>query len=88
MRRAHGLPTDFSQCSDPVFHDPGHRSSQSLHLPHDFRYHPNHLTYGAFDDRCYDHLRIFAWTVELWDVLAQAGIKDRKFIDWYRKKQE
>lgn len=51
---------------------------------HEFLYHPRRLTYGAFDDWCYDHRGIFAWTVELWDLLSRAGIKDRKFIEWYR----
>ena len=72
-----------------VFQRLGKRGTEITDYPnvstfHDFRYHPNHLTYGAFDDWCYDHLGIFAWTVELWDVLAHAGIKDRKFIEWYR----
>ena len=78
----------FLPVQRPIFHDPGHRSSQSLHLPPDFRYHPNHLTYGAFDDSCYDTSGSSLGPSSCGDVLAQAGIKGRKFIDWYRKKQE
>lgn len=52
---------------------------------HDFRYHPNEVTTGAFDDWVYDHLGIFAFTVELWDLPGRAGIEDRKFIEWFRK---
>lgn len=51
---------------------------------HDFLYHPKEVTTGAFDDWMYDHLGIFAYTVELWDLPTEAGIKDRKFIDWFR----
>jgi murein tripeptide amidase MpaA len=47
-----------------------------------FRYHPQEVTTGAFDDWIYDHLGVFAFTVELWNLLAQAGIKDRSFIEW------
>ena len=28
---------------------------------------------------------IFTFTIELWDLPTEAGIKDRKFIEWYRK---
>lgn len=52
---------------------------------HGFRYHPNEVTTGAFDDWAYDHLGIFAFTVELWDLPGRAGIEDRDFIQWFRK---
>lgn len=52
---------------------------------HDFLYHPKEVTTGAFDDWMYDHLGIFALTVELWDLPTEAGIEDRKFIDWFRE---
>jgi murein tripeptide amidase MpaA len=51
---------------------------------HDFRYHPKEVITGVFDDWCYDHLGIFAWTTELWSPQRQAGITEYKFIDWYR----
>ena len=51
---------------------------------HDFRYHPKHVTTGAFDTWMYDHLGVFSWTVELWSPMRQAGIKDYKYIDWFR----
>ena len=50
---------------------------------HDFKYHPKEVTTGAFDDWIYDHLGAFAFTIELWDLPTEAGIKDRKFIEWY-----
>ncbi len=52
---------------------------------HDFRYHPKEVITGVFDDWMYDHLGVYAWTVELWSPQRQAGIKDYKPIDWYRE---
>jgi murein tripeptide amidase MpaA len=52
---------------------------------HDFKYHPKQVTTGAFDTWCYDHLGLFAWTVEFWSPMKQAGIEKFKFIEWYRE---
>ena len=52
---------------------------------HDFRYHPKTFTTGAFDTWTYDHLGVFAWTVELWSPMSQAGLKGYKYIDWFRE---
>jgi murein tripeptide amidase MpaA len=52
---------------------------------HDFRYHPKTVTTGGFDSWMYDHLGIFSWTVEIWSAMFQAGLKDFKFIDWFRE---
>lgn len=57
---------------------------RSVSTYHDFLYHPKEVTTGAFDDWMYDHLGIFAYTIELWDLPTEAGIEDRKFIDWFR----
>jgi len=51
---------------------------------HDFKYHPKEVTTGAFDDWMYDTLGVFTFTIELWDLPTEAGIKDRKFIEWWR----
>jgi murein tripeptide amidase MpaA len=51
---------------------------------HDFKYHPKEVETGAFDDWMYDHLGIFTYTIELWDLPTEAGIKDRKWIEWWR----
>ena len=51
---------------------------------HDFRYHPKQVISGVFDDWMFNHLGIYAFTVELWDIVSRAGIEDRKFIDWLR----
>ncbi len=51
---------------------------------HDFKYHPKEVTTGAFDDWMYDHHGVFTYTIELWDLPTAAGIKDRKWMDWFR----
>ncbi len=51
---------------------------------HDFRYHPKEVITGGFDDWMYEHLGVYAFTVELWDLVGRAGIKERKFIEWMR----
>ncbi len=55
---------------------------------HDFRYHPKEVITGSFDDWAYDHLGLFAWTVEIWSPQRTAGITDYKFIEWYREHPE
>ncbi len=52
---------------------------------HDFRYHPKTVTTGAFDTWTYDHLGVFAWTVELWSPMKEAGLKGYKYMDWFRE---
>ncbi len=52
---------------------------------HDFRYHPKEVITGGFDTWLYDHMGMFAWTIEIWSPQRQAGITDYKFIDWYRE---
>jgi murein tripeptide amidase MpaA len=55
---------------------------------HGFRYHPREVMNGAFDDWAYDQLGIFTFTVELWDMVGEAGIKERDFIEWMRDHPE
>ncbi|MCB8922849.1 MAG: carboxypeptidase [Ardenticatenaceae bacterium] len=52
---------------------------------HDFKYDPKEFIKGTFDDWMYDHQGIYAWTCEIWSVQRQAGIKDYKFMDWFRE---
>lgn len=51
---------------------------------HDFRYHPKEVISGVFDDWLFNNLGVFGFTVEQWDIVGRAGIKDRKFIEWMR----
>ncbi len=50
---------------------------------HDFKYNPKEVITGVFDDWMYDHLGVYAWTVEIWSPQRQAGIEEYKFIEWY-----
>ncbi|MBN1248737.1 MAG: carboxypeptidase [Anaerolineae bacterium] len=52
---------------------------------HGFRYHPKEITTGGFDTWLYEHMGIFAWTIEIWSPQREAGIEDYKFIDWFRE---
>ncbi len=60
-------------------------SYPNISVFHDFKYHPKSVTTGASDTWMYDHLGIFSWTVELWSPIARAGIKNYKYIDWFRE---
>lgn len=57
----------------------------NISVYHDFRYHPKEITTGGFDTWLYEHLGIFAWTIEIWSPQREAGIEDYEFIDWYRE---
>ncbi|MBI5305707.1 MAG: carboxypeptidase [Chloroflexi bacterium] len=57
----------------------------NISVYHEFRYHPKEVITGVFDDWLYDHLGIYGWTVEIWSPQRQAGIKEYKFVDWYRE---
>jgi len=57
----------------------------NISVYHDFRYHPNDVITGGFDDWAYEQRGLFAWTVEIWSPQRAAGITDYKFIDWFRE---
>jgi len=52
---------------------------------HEFKYHPKQVITGGFDGWAYEHMGLFAWTVEFWSPQRQAGIEKYKYIDWYRE---
>lgn len=52
---------------------------------HEFRYHPKEVITGVFDDWMYEHRGVYAWTTEIWSPQRQAGIKEFKYIDWFRE---
>lgn len=73
-----------------TFQKIGERGTQLTGYPnisvfHDFKYHPKQVITGSFDSWMYDHLGVFAWTVEIWSPQQQAGIEKYKFIDWSRE---
>jgi murein tripeptide amidase MpaA len=51
---------------------------------HDFRYHPKEVITGVFDDWLYDNRGVYAWTVEIWSPLRQAGVEVARPMDWMR----
>ncbi len=57
----------------------------AISVYHDFRYHPKEVITGAFDEWMYEHMGVFGWTVEIWSPQKQAGIKEYKYIDWFRE---
>ena len=52
---------------------------------HEFQYDPKDYIKGTFDDWMYEVMGVYAWTTEIWSVQRQAGIKDYKYIDWFRE---
>jgi len=52
---------------------------------HDFKYHPKSVTTGSFDSWIYEHFGIYSWTVEVWSPIAKSGLKNYKYIDWFRE---
>lgn len=53
---------------------------------HGFRFEPTEFTYGAFDDWAYDQFGIVAFTVELWDLPTEAGVKKpENLLDWFKE---
>ena len=44
---------------------------------HDFRDHPKEFIRGGFDDMCYEHLGVYAFTTEIWSIGKAAGLDVR-----------
>ena len=55
----------------------------NISVYHEFRYHPKDVIGGTFD-WIYEHLGLFSWVVEIWSPMREAGVKDYKYIDWFR----
>jgi murein tripeptide amidase MpaA len=71
-----------------VYQTTGRKGTELTGYPHisvyhEFRYHPKSVIGGTFD-WVYEHLGIFSWVVEIWSPMREAGIKDYKFIEWFR----
>lgn len=100
LLRPYGTQADETLPADDLwtFQKIGARGKELTGYPdisvyHDFRYHPKEVITGVFDDWMYEHLGLFAWTVEIWCPQREAGIAcfgpekpagGYKFIDWYR----
>jgi murein tripeptide amidase MpaA len=56
----------------------------NISIFHEFKYHPKQIISGG-SDWSYEHLGMFFWAVELWSPMREAGLKDFKYIDWFRE---
>lgn len=52
---------------------------------HDFLLDPKEITTGAFDDWMYDQFGVISYTVELWDVADEAGVKKKRLVEWFQE---
>jgi hypothetical protein len=57
----------------------------AISVYHDFRYHPNKVISGTFNDWMYEHMGLYAWVVEIWNPQKEAGIEDLDFQSWRRE---
>ena len=48
------------------------------------KYHPKEVITGTADSWLYDFHGIFAWTVELWDIVKHAGVEKGEVMKWFR----
>ena len=55
----------------------------AISVYHEFRYHPKQVI-GGTSDWLYDHLGAFAWVVEIWSPMREAGIEKYQYIEWFR----
>ncbi len=90
--RPYGTQPDDSMPAEDLwtFQKIGEKGTEITGYPnisvyHEFRYHPKETITGVFDDWLYDHLGVYAWTVEIWSLQRHAGIDKYKYIEWYRE---
>ncbi len=83
------LPDDDMPAEDLwVFQKMGEHGEKTTGYPaisvfHEFRYHPKEVITGT-QDWLYSDLGAFAWVVEIWCPMREAGITGYKYIDWFR----
>jgi len=71
-----------------VFQTQGRKGEEITGYPaisvfHEFRYHPKEVITGT-QDWLYTELGSYAWVVEIWCPMREAGIQGYKYIDWFR----
>ncbi len=76
-----------------VFKALGERGTELTGYPnisvyHDFRYAPNEVITGAFDDWAYSAYGVFAYTIEFWSMARAAGVEVKDFISFFRDPPE
>jgi murein tripeptide amidase MpaA len=72
-----------------TYQELGRRATEITGYPsistwHDFRYHPKGVITGVSTDWAYEHLGLYAWVTEFWNVLTAAGLTDADPLEWYR----
>ena len=92
LLRGFGVRPDDEQITEDlrIFQKIGAKGTEITGYPdistfHDFRYHPEQVITGAFDEWTYEHRGVFSWTVEFWNPMKQAGIENFTYIEWYRE---
>ncbi len=71
-----------------VFNTVGKKGEELTGYPaisvfHEFKYHPKEVITGT-QDWLYTELGSYAWVVEIWCPMREAGITGYKYIDWFR----
>jgi murein tripeptide amidase MpaA len=71
-----------------VFQTQGKKGEELTGYPaisvfHEFKYHPKEVITGT-QDWLYTELGSYAWVVEIWCPMREAGITGYKYIDWFR----
>ena len=72
-----------------TYQELGRRATEITGYPsistwHDFRYHPKGTITGGSTDWAFEHLGLYAWVTEFWNVLTAAGLTDADPLEWYR----
>ena len=60
----------------------------NISVYHDFRYAPNEVITGAFDDWAYSAYGVYAYTIEFWSMAKAAGVEVKDFISFFRDPPE
>jgi murein tripeptide amidase MpaA len=94
MLRPFGTAPDTDMAPEDlwVFNAIGKKGTEATGYPNisvyeEFRYHPKEVITGTWD-WVYEALGLYAWVVELWSPMREAGIEKYDFIDWFRDHPE
>ncbi len=90
LLRPYGTKADDEMPAEDlwVFQTQGKKGEELTGYPaisvfHEFKYHPKEVITGT-QDWLYTELGSYAWVVEIWCPMREAGITGYKYIDWFR----
>ncbi|TAG06259.1 MAG: carboxypeptidase [Betaproteobacteria bacterium] len=90
LLRPYGTKADDEMPAEDlwVFQTQGKKGEELTGYPaisvfHEFKYHPKQVITGT-QDWLYTELGSYAWVVEIWCPMREAGITGYKYIDWFR----